>query len=118
MSDLTVNVGSFTQAYREFAVEQGNSTFEAGVRAAETSDLASETKAVAVSEAGDALYITAAAAKMYAEQAQDKKQVRRRPSVGGYRDVYSSSVKIEPSDIQDRDDSHSGKSGDGDKLDE
>ncbi len=94
MSDFTVSAASFTQSYRGFPVEQGNDVFQAVVRAEETSELSAGAKAVSVSEAGDALFISAAAAHMYAAQSEGEKHIHRRPPVDKYRGMYSSSAKV------------------------
>jgi hypothetical protein len=93
VSDFSISTANFTGAYRGFPVEQGNDLFQAGVKAVEMGDLSSGTKAAAVSEAGDALFISSAAARMYAKQAEDEKQIHRRQSVGNDRTLYSSSAK-------------------------
>jgi hypothetical protein len=93
MSGISITTANFTSAYRGFPVEQGNDLFQANIEAEETSDLSSSTKAVAVSEAGDEVFISSAAARMYASQSKAGKQIHRRQPVDKFRRMYSSTAK-------------------------
>jgi len=93
MPDITYNVASFTQAYRSYAVEQGNDIHASDVRTNQIKSDLENIAAVARANGSDVLFISPEAARMYAEQLRQQKTVQARPRVENRRNVARATAR-------------------------
>lgn len=75
MSDMPINTSSFNQAYRAYAVEQGNDPTQGQMKAKEVASQTASTASLAMEGALDAAYVSPAAARLYAEQLRQRRKV-------------------------------------------
>lgn len=92
MPDITYNVASFTQAYRQYAVEQGSDVHALDVRNNQLNTDAVDAKVASEAHGVDVLTISPLAARMYAERITRQRRVETRPQVENEASILSSTV--------------------------
>lgn len=94
MSDITVTIASFRDAYRAYAVEQGNDAYAAGLAAQEAAESTSVEGAASAQNVEDVVYISPAAAELYIAQVGKTQRVGARPRVEAYERAQSATAGL------------------------
>jgi hypothetical protein len=80
MSDIPINTSSFNQAYRAYAVEQGNDPVQGRTKAKDVANQTASTASLASEHAMDVAYVSPEAARMYAQQLKQRRKVNESTS--------------------------------------
>lgn len=75
MSDILINTSSFNQAYRAYAVEQGNDPVQGQAKAKDVANHTASAAALSLENAVDVAYVSPEAARLYAQQVKQRRKV-------------------------------------------
>lgn len=93
MSDIPINTSSFNQAYRAYAIEQGNDPKQGQLKAKDVANQNASSAILAMEDAVDAAYVSPEASRLYAAQLRQRRKVNEAKHTEASHRAYSGTAE-------------------------